>query len=134
RALPVQAGPGGARLGPDVCAAARVATFPSRIACCMTREGAVTISPILSMSAGQPIVQKVEALQRFLGEQYFHASGIMYSQWRMTDSELRPFRAEDFADQSVTRTSAGFSRAGYASSENSPWVSGLFLWSQCLRY
>lgn len=78
--------------------------------------------------------RKVAVLQQFLGEAYFHESGMMYSHWRWAGGEARPWREEDFAGQSVPRTSAGFTRAGYAACENSAWVSGLFLWSQCLRY
>ncbi|HMO57136.1 MAG TPA: hypothetical protein PKC19_07265 [Roseiflexaceae bacterium] len=88
----------------------------------------------LQIDAAMPIAAKVAALQQFLGEHYVHANGMMYSHWYWGADALRPFRPEDFAGQSVPQTRAGFSAAGYSSSENSPWVSGIFLWSQCLRY
>lgn len=88
----------------------------------------------LQIDAEMPITEKVAALQEFLGDHYFHSSGMMYSHWYWGADALRPFHPEDFAGQSVPSTRAGFSAAGYISSENSPWVSGLFLWSQCLRY
>ncbi|MEN9938247.1 MAG: hypothetical protein RLZZ387_4826 [Chloroflexota bacterium] len=89
---------------------------------------------VLHIDAAMPVSRKVETLQWFLGERYFHASGMMYSHWHWGAGEPRPFRDEDLASQSVPHTSAGFSPAGYISGENSPWVSGLFLLSQCLRY
>jgi hypothetical protein len=88
----------------------------------------------LQIEADMPIAAKVAALQQFLGERYFHPSGMMYSHWYWGADALRPFEPGDFAGQSAPSTRAGFSAAGYISSENSPWVSGLFLWSQCLRY
>jgi hypothetical protein len=86
------------------------------------------------LTAEMPLAEKVDVLQHFLGERYFHASGMMYSHWHWGADGLRPYRDSDFAGQSVPQTSAGFSPAGYISGENSPWVSGLFLWSQCLRF
>lgn len=90
----------------------------------------------MEISADLRVAEKVNRLQRFLGEHYFHeGSGIMYAMWYWNGPELRPFHAGDRKpDQCYPHTSAGFTPEGHNNAENSPWVSGLFLLSQCLRY
>jgi len=91
--------------------------------------------PLLDVQAEDPIERKIDTLQTFLGEHYFHDSGIMYSMWYWKDDELRPYSASDIRpDQKYLQTSAGFSPQGHNNSENSPWTSGWFLLSQCFRY
>jgi len=88
----------------------------------------------LDFAADLPLDEKVARLQAFLGEQYIHESGLMYCHWHWGDDGLRPFVAADYNGQSVVRMRSGFSPVGHSSAENSPWVAGLFLWSQCLRH
>jgi hypothetical protein len=88
----------------------------------------------LRIDADDPLARKIDLLQRFLGEQFFHPSGIMYSQWYWRDDELRPWRRSDFEGQSFPHTPEGFTPEGHNNNENSSWTSGLFLLSQCLRY
>lgn len=95
----------------------------------------VSTSVGLDVIQDMPLSHKVAALQRFLGQHYFHPGGIMYAMWYWRDHELRPWRADDRRPgQCYPRTAAGFTPEGHNNSENSPWVSGLFLLSQCLRY
>ena len=60
-----------------------------------------TTRAMLGFAADWPLERKVETLQRFLGEDFFHPSGIMYAMWRYGGGELRPFEARDFAGQAV---------------------------------
>jgi hypothetical protein len=90
---------------------------------------------LLQINASDSTRTKAETLQRFLGEHYFHPdSGIMYAMWRWKGAELRPFRAEDFDGMSLFRIKAGIAMEDHQNQENSPWTSGLFLLSQCLRF
>lgn len=89
---------------------------------------------VLRIDADDPLPRKIEVLQRFLGEQFFHPNGIMYSQWYWKGDELRPWRRSDFEGQSYPNTSEGFTPEGHNNNENSSWTSGLFLWSQSLRF
>jgi hypothetical protein len=89
---------------------------------------------LLRIKAGDALPWKVEVLQRFLGEYFFHPSDIMYSQWYWKGDELRPWRRSDFEGKSYPNTSEGFTPEGHNNNENSAWTSGLFLWSQCLRF
>ena len=88
----------------------------------------------LQIEASDSLPRKIEVLQRFLGERFFHPTGIMYSQWYWRDDELRPWRRSDFEGQSYPNTPEGFTPEGHNNNENSSWTSGLFLWSQCLRF
>lgn len=89
----------------------------------------------LNISADLPLIEKVHRLQDFLGQHYFHESGIMYSGWYWSEEELRPWRVSDrIAGQSYPNTNAGITPEGLRNAEDSPWVSGQFLQSQSLRY
>ncbi len=90
--------------------------------------------PSLHIEAGAPIAEKVRILQDFLGEHYFDENGLMYSMWYWKGDELRPFRLEDFEGYSYPRSSEGWTPRGQNNNENSAWNSGIFLWSQCLRW
>jgi hypothetical protein len=90
--------------------------------------------PVLHIEANAPIPKKVEIIQQFLGEHYFDDAGFMYSMWFWKGDELRPFRRGDFAGQSVFNLKEGLQPEDYNSYENSPFTSGFFLWSQCLRF
>jgi len=97
-----------------------------------------TMSPtthaMLGFAADWQLSKKVETLQTFLGEDFFHPSGIMYAMWHWAGDELRPFVARDFDGMSIFKVKAGTSNEAMQNHENSPYVAGLFLWSQCLRY
>lgn len=99
-----------------------------------SRTGSLVDGQTLRLEASDPLAHKVEVLQRFLGEHFFHPDGIMYSQWYWRGDELRPWRRSDFEGQSYPNTPEGFTPEGHNNNENSSWTSGLFLWSQCLRY
>lgn len=83
-----------------------------------------------------PIAQKVDRIERFLGEHYFHANGLMYCMWHYRDGVARPF--EESTDLGPYRYDfvqrEGITHKGWLDGENSPSTSGLFLWSQALRY
>lgn len=93
-----------------------------------------TGQPLLAIDAALPVEEKVARLQHFLGEHYFHESGVMYALWHWEGDDLRPFRREDFAGQSSISAPEGLTPEGWGNQENSSWTSGLFLWSQALRY
>jgi hypothetical protein len=89
-----------------------------------------------SFEAAWPLARKVQALQDFLGERFFAPNGIMYAMWYFTDDVLRPFTRADFEHPgcSYPQTKEGITPEGHGNNENSSWTSGLFLFSQCLRY
>lgn len=89
---------------------------------------------MLGFAADWSLRKKVETLQRFLAEDFFHPSGIMYAMWHFGGGELRPFVAGDFDGMSVFKIKAGTTMEALQNHENSPYVAGAFLWSQCLRY
>lgn len=89
---------------------------------------------LLHLEADWPISQKVEVLQTFLGEEYFDERGLMYAMWLWRGDELRPFRNEDFAGVNSDLNAQGFEWAGHQNYENCASNSGLFLWSQALRF
>src|ERR1043166_6589609 len=90
--------------------------------------------PLLHIDAQMPIPEKVRILQHFLGEHYFDDGGFMYSLWFWKGDEFRPFRREDFVGQSVLTTKEAIPPEHHWTHENTPFISGLFLWSQCLRF
>lgn len=89
----------------------------------------------LHIESDWPVREKVEVLQNFLGNHYFHENGIMYCMWHYRDGQARPFHKSDFGDflfDFLKRENC--SQKGWLESENSPSTSGLFLASQALRY
>jgi len=90
--------------------------------------------PSLHIEADWPVARKVQTLQDFLGQHYFDENGLMYAMWYWKGEELRPFRMEDFEGYSYPSSSDGFTPRGHQNNENSAWNSGIFLWSQSLRY
>ena len=56
-----------------------------------------TTHAMLGFAADWPLLKKVQTIDRFLGQDYFHENGMMYCMWRGKDDELRPYRDEDFA-------------------------------------
>ena len=78
----------------------------------------IAANPLLDVQPDDPIAQKVATLETFLGEHYFHDSGIMYSMWYWDDNELRPYTPDDIRpDQAYLQTSAGFSPQGHNNAE-----------------
>jgi len=57
----------------------------------------------------------------------------MYCMWHWKGDELRPFEAADFVGQQPFQKDT-FSAIGHMHGENSTYTSGIFLWSQGLRY
>jgi hypothetical protein len=89
----------------------------------------------LHLEQDYPVKKKVEILQNFLGENYFHDNGIMYCMWHYKDGIARPFEPEDYGDYEFAfLKEADCSIKGWLESENSSSTSGLFLASQSLRY
>jgi hypothetical protein len=90
----------------------------------------------LDIPASLPIATKVDRLQKFLGNHYFHPNGMMYCMWHYKDGLARPFNEEtdlgEFRYEFVNRENV--THKGWLDAENSPSTSGLFLWSQALRY
>ncbi len=89
-------------------------------------------TPSLQIHPELPIREKVRHLQEFLGNHYFDEQGLMYAMWFWKGQELRPFRAGDTIN--CDPGEGRYTTHGYLNYENSPWTSGLFLWSQCLRF
>src|SRR3954468_25012304 len=88
----------------------------------------------LHMEASDSLSDKVETIQRFLGEEFFDDSGLMYAMGHYKNGEVRPLRELDFAGASALQLKAGTPMWDLYNMENSPYTSGLFLWSQALRY
>lgn len=89
---------------------------------------------LLQIEAGEPTAAKVAKIERFLGDCFFDERGIMYCMWHWDDHELRPFEPRDLEGMSTFHIRAGIGMHALNNHENSPYVSGLFLWSQVLRY
>src|ERR1043166_8734605 len=104
-------------------------------ACSLSMKHASAISQttraMLGFAADWPLLTKVQTIDSFLGRDYFHESGIMYCMWRWKGDELRPYRDEDFEGQQPF-VRPGMTAAGQMDNENSTFISGFFLWSQCL--
>lgn len=83
-----------------------------------------------------PVARKVDTIQRFLGEHYFHDNGMMYCMWHYRDGMARPF--DEATDLGKFRydfvNKEDVTHKGWLDAENSPSTSGLYLWSQTLRY
>jgi len=92
-----------------------------------------TTRAMLGFAADWPLLKKIQTIDSFLGNDYFYESGIMYAMWRWKGDELRPYCDEDFAGQ-LPFVRPGMTAAGQMDNENSTYTSGIFLWSQCLRY
>ncbi|OHB55890.1 MAG: hypothetical protein A2Y12_04800 [Planctomycetes bacterium GWF2_42_9] len=88
----------------------------------------------LHIESQYPIPKKIGIIQNFLGEHYFHKNGFMYSNWFWKDDELRPFEEEDFEKYNIPAHRDNYTKSGFWCGENSPMVSGTFLYSQSLRY
>lgn len=91
-------------------------------------------SPQLHVLASDPLATKVGKITRFLGEDFFHESGLMYAMGHYRNGEVRPLRESDFVGASGLNLKAGTPMWDLYNMENSPYTSGLFLWSQVLRY
>lgn len=91
--------------------------------------------PNLQVIASDSVASKVQKIERFLYEHFFHPSGLMYSFWYWgPHDELRPFEPRDFDGASTFTLRAGTTMWDLHHFENSPYTAGVFLWSQCLRY
>jgi len=79
--------------------------------------------------------RKIEILQKFLGEKYFHENGIMYSMW-FWDDLPRPFLEKDFGPckNLCPKTIKPSGEIGWMHGENSLMISGNFLAAMALRY
>jgi hypothetical protein len=88
----------------------------------------------LLIDAGMPVDQKIERIQHFTGEHFFHPDGIMYSSWFWNENELRPFCPDDFENYHLPKAPEGYTPTGYQNGEDSAMASGLFLYAQSLRY
>jgi hypothetical protein len=89
----------------------------------------------LSIDAGTSIAEKVQKLQSFLGEHYFRPDGIMYCMWFYDGKNARLFKEDDLGELRFPFCAVeGISHEDWMSGENSSSTSGLFLWSQALRY
>lgn len=89
----------------------------------------------LEVDAAWPVARKVQAIQTFLGEHYFSPEGIMYCMWYYDGRQARLFREQDLGELRFPFCAVeGITHEDWMSGENSSSTSGLFLWSQALRY
>lgn len=89
----------------------------------------------LEMPASLPVAEKIERLQSFLGENYFHPNGMMYCMWHYKEGFARPFQESDIGQYRYDFVEKEkITHKGWFDSENSISTSGLYLWSQALRY
>lgn len=95
------------------------------------------VTPVpLSIDGNRSIHEKVEALDRFLCDHYFHESGKMYTLWWFQDGMARPMLDADRGDGEplAAAAKAGVSDAEWLATENAPWVAGIFMAAQVERF
>jgi len=85
---------------------------------------------LAGLDPAQSVADRIARIDRFVHERYYDAQGLMYSHLRL-DTE-RPFTAADFGPGDSTMM--GPEPHQWMSYENSPFIAGLFLAAQCLRY
>src|SRR5262249_55585570 len=90
----------------------------------------------LHLDPAAPIADKVAVLQRFLADRGFHSTGLMYAgfHYERETGLVRPHAHGDFAGQSLPVLNGKPMEEGYHDGEDTPYISGMFLSSQSLRF
>ncbi|MCF3650480.1 hypothetical protein [Synoicihabitans lomoniglobus] len=97
---------------------------------CASLSGQAETVSLENLDTIPSVADRVNLIERFVGERYFDPQGLMYSHlnWR----EERPLQAEDFSP--ADSVMPGPEPWQWMSYENSAFVSGVLLAAQCYHY